>query len=55
MIKKLKSYFTVQMLKRSLFAIGLGLLIASLIPQFANVSIALGVMAVGIFLETRRK
>jgi len=52
---KMKECFTPHVLIHSLFGLGLGLLIAVLIPSLANVWIGVVLMAVSVVLDFMRK
>lgn len=52
---KMKSCFTPHVLMHSLFGLGLGLLLAGLIPGLGNVLLGLVLMVVAIVVDMMRK
>lgn len=52
---KMKACFTPHVMMHSLFGLGLGLLIAALVPSLSNVMTGLVVMAVAFVLDAMRK
>lgn len=52
---KMKSCFESHTMMHSLFGLGLGLLLAAVVPQLSSVVIGLVVMVVAVVLDTMRK
>lgn len=52
---KMKSCFEPHILMHSLFGLGLGILLVSLMPQLAVWWLGVGLMVVGIILDAMRK
>lgn len=52
---KMKECFTPHVMMHSLFALGLGLLIAAIFPALANIWLGLALMVVGVILDMMRK
>ncbi len=55
MNKKMKECFAPHVLMHSLFGLGLGLLVAAIIPALANVLVGLVLIVVSIALDVMRK
>ena len=55
MSEKMKECFTPHVLMHSLFGLGLGILIAYLVPQLANLWLGVVLMAIAIVLDVVRK
>ncbi len=53
--KKMKECFAPHVMMHSLFGLGLGLLLTTLIPQLRMVWLGLGLMAVAFILDATRK
>ncbi len=52
---KMKECFKPHVLMHSLFGLGLGLLVAALVPSLANVWLGFVLMVVGVGLDVMRK
>ena len=52
---KMKSCFTPHIMMHSLFGLGLGALIVSVIPGLRSLWLGLAIMAVAVVLDTTRK
>jgi hypothetical protein len=55
MDKKMKSCFTPHVMMHSLFGLGLGIVLAYLVPSLSNLWLGVGLMVVAVALDAMRK